>query len=38
MKIYDQGHRDFGENYVEELVEKAQKLPDDIKWYFIGHL
>eukprot|EP00834_Sanchytrium_tribonematis_P001897 NODE_50_length_31184_cov_0.705099.p18 type:complete len:219 gc:universal NODE_50_length_31184_cov_0.705099:11761-12417(+) len=36
--IYDEGHRDFGENYIQELVEKAKKLPKDINWHFIGHL
>ncbi|KAI9142906.1 hypothetical protein BKA69DRAFT_1123676 [Paraphysoderma sedebokerense] len=35
---YDLGYRHFGENYVQELVEKAAKLPKDIKWHFIGHL
>ena len=38
MELYDLGHRDFGENYVQELVEKAEKLPKDIRWHFIGHL
>src|SRR5215204_3043257 len=38
LKLYDLGHRDFGENYVQELVEKAEKLPNDIRWHFIGHL
>ncbi|XP_073307229.1 uncharacterized protein [Primulina huaijiensis] len=38
-QVYDAGHRHFGENYVQELVEKApQKLPDDIAWHFIGNL
>lgn len=37
-KLYDYGHRDFGENYVQELVAKADELPDDIQWHFIGHL
>lgn len=32
------GQRDFGENYVQELVEKQQQLPKDIRWHFIGHL
>jgi pyridoxal phosphate enzyme (YggS family) len=32
------GQRDFGENYVQELVEKQQQLPGDIRWHFIGHL
>lgn len=36
--LYDLGHRDFGENYVQELVEKAKQLPTDIRWHFIGHL
>jgi len=35
---YDEGHRDFGENYVMELVDKAPKLPKDIRWHFIGKL
>ncbi len=37
-ELYDLGHRDFGENYVQELVEKAKQLPNDIRWHFIGHL
>lgn len=37
-ELYDLGHRDFGENYVQELVEKAGQLPKDIRWHFIGHL
>lgn len=36
--LYESGHRDFGENYVQELVEKQQQLPGDIRWHFIGHL
>ncbi len=36
--LYDLGHRDFGENYVQELAEKYEKLPKDINWHFIGHL
>ena len=35
---YDAGHRDFGENYVQELTDKAPQLPDDIRWHYIGHL
>lgn len=38
LELYNLGHRDFGENYVQELVEKAAKLPKDIRWHFIGHL
>lgn len=36
--LYDLGQRDFGENYVQELVEKQKQLPGDIRWHFIGHL
>jgi PLP dependent protein len=36
--LYDLGQRDFGENYVQELVDKQPQLPADIKWHFIGHL
>ena len=36
--LYDLGQRDFGENYVQELVEKQPQLPADIRWHFIGHL
>jgi PLP dependent protein len=37
-KMYDLGQRDFGENYVQELVDKQAQLPQDIRWHFIGHL
>lgn len=37
-ELYDLGQRDFGENYVQELVEKFHALPKDIAWHFIGHL
>ena len=37
-KIYKLGHKDFGENKVQELIEKQQKLPKDIRWHMIGHL
>jgi len=36
--LYDLGQRDFGENYVQELVDKAAVLPKDIRWHFLGHL
>jgi pyridoxal phosphate enzyme (YggS family) len=36
--LYDMGHRAFGENYVQELVDKEASLPKDIQWHFIGHL
>jgi len=38
QSLYDLGHRDFGENYVQELVGKYEQLPKDIRWHFIGHL
>jgi pyridoxal phosphate enzyme (YggS family) len=38
LELYDLGQRDFGENYVQELVEKEKQLPKDIHWHFIGHL
>src|SRR5688500_19287313 len=36
--LYELGQRDFGENYVQELLEKRSLLPNDIRWHFIGHL
>jgi pyridoxal phosphate enzyme (YggS family) len=38
FELYDLGHRDFGENYVQELIEKEKQMPKDIRWHFIGHL
>jgi len=38
QELYNLGHRDFGENYVQELVDKEAVLPKDIRWHFIGHL
>ncbi|MDX2174485.1 MAG: YggS family pyridoxal phosphate-dependent enzyme [Bacteroidota bacterium] len=38
LEAYETGHRDFGENYVQELVDKHEQLPKDIHWHFIGHL
>jgi len=38
MEAYHAGQRIFGENYVQELVEKHEALPKDIQWHFIGHL
>eukprot|EP00792_Barthelona_sp_PAP020_P004757 TRINITY_DN2329_c0_g2_i1.p1 TRINITY_DN2329_c0_g2~~TRINITY_DN2329_c0_g2_i1.p1 ORF type:complete len:219 (-),score=68.12 TRINITY_DN2329_c0_g2_i1:206-862(-) len=37
-EAYNAGNRLFGENYVQELIEKAEILPKDIEWHFIGHL
>jgi pyridoxal phosphate enzyme (YggS family) len=38
MKAYNAGQRIFGENYVQELVEKQPLMPLDVQWHFIGHL
>lgn len=37
-EIYEEGVRDFGENKVQEILEKHDVLPNDIKWHMIGHL
>src|SRR4026207_1411621 len=37
-EMYELGQRDFGENYVQELVDKQSQLPNVIRWHFIGHL
>jgi hypothetical protein len=36
--VYEMGHRDFGENRAQEMAEKAARLPDDIRWHFVGGL
>ena len=38
MEAYEAGQRVFGENYVQELVDKHEQMPKDIEWHFIGHL
>ncbi|MDC3274778.1 YggS family pyridoxal phosphate-dependent enzyme [Flavobacteriaceae bacterium] len=38
MKAYDVGQRIFGENKVQEMVEKYQQMPKDIEWHMIGHV
>lgn len=38
LELYNLGQRDFGENYVQELVGKYEQLPKDIRWHYIGHL
>jgi len=38
LELYQIGQRDFGENYVQELIDKQAQLPKDIRWHFIGHL
>ena len=37
-EVYDAGCRDFGENKVQEIMDKIDKLPSDIRWHMIGHL
>ena len=38
LEAYNLGHKSFGENKVQELIEKHNALPNDIQWHFIGHL
>lgn len=38
LQVYNLGIREFGENYVQELIYKMDTLPQDIKWHMIGHL
>ena len=38
LDVYEQGHRDFGENRANEMAEKAARLPADIRWHFVGSL
>lgn len=38
LKLYNQGQRDFGENRVQEWLDKKDQLPDDIRWHLIGNL
>lgn len=38
QELYSLGQKDFGENYVQELIEKQSQLPENINWHFIGHL
>jgi hypothetical protein len=38
QEVYDEGHRLFGENRVQEMTEKWEKMPKDIEWHMIGHL
>lgn len=38
LDIYKEDHKNFGENKVQEILEKYEKLPKDIRWHFIGHL
>jgi PLP dependent protein len=38
LEHYRQGRRDFGENRVQEMLDKSESLPKDIRWHLIGHL
>ena len=38
LEAYQAGHRDFGENKVQDLAAKQERLPSDIRWHMIGHL
>lgn len=38
MEVYNAGHKIFGENKVQEMADKYEKLPKDIEWHMIGHL
>ncbi len=38
MEVYEAGCRHFGENKVQELMDKYDKMPSDVKWHMIGHL
>ncbi|MBR3246235.1 MAG: YggS family pyridoxal phosphate-dependent enzyme [Parasporobacterium sp.] len=38
MEAYEAGARDFGENKVQELMEKIPQMPSDVRWHMIGHL
>ncbi|MDH3382026.1 MAG: YggS family pyridoxal phosphate-dependent enzyme [Flavobacteriaceae bacterium] len=38
MEAYEAGHRNFGENKIQEMTQKYEQLPKDIRWHMIGHL
>ena len=38
LSLYKYGHRDFGENYLQELIQKRAELPKDIIWHFLGNI
>jgi len=38
LELHKLGQRDFGENYVQELVDKNEQIKENINWHFIGHL
>lgn len=37
-EAYEAGHRDFGENRIQEMADKHDELPDDIRWHMVGHV
>jgi len=38
LEAYNAGHRDFGESYIQQLCQRAENLPQDIRWHMIGHI
>ena len=38
LALYKEGQRDFGENFLQELQSKKVKLPEDIRWHFLGNI
>ncbi|WP_029037987.1 YggS family pyridoxal phosphate-dependent enzyme [Salinimicrobium xinjiangense] len=38
LEAYNTGHRHFGENKIQEMTEKWERLPKDIKWHMVGHV
>lgn len=38
LPVYEAGCRDFGENKVQEIMDKYDKMPSDVRWHMIGHL
>lgn len=38
MEAYESGERDFGENYVNQLISRSEEFPSDIRWHMIGHI
>ena len=38
LPVYEAGCRDFGENKVQEIMDKIDKMPSDVRWHMIGHL
>lgn len=38
MELYNTGHRVFGENKIQEMVEKYEQMPKDVEWHMIGHV